>query len=233
MAYAVRMTISMRRAGRNRRSFVSAVLCVLAVLSVASVPAVSAQLQSVQATVPKLAPDKGAEGKKAGPKVESPKRLPGPIFEGQMTLTRIDEILRRLDENVKAPQPGSWQLTISERPVIIVTDMINNRMRIISPVSKTEGMPEALLKRLMQANFDTALDARYAIAKGVLWATYIHPLRALHDRQFISAIGQTVNLALTFGSTFSSGGMSFGGGDSRDIIRKQLIDKLIKKGLPI
>lgn len=232
MAYAVCMTILMRRAGRNRRPFICAVACALAA-SVGSVPAVSAQLQSVQVTQPKSQPGKGAEGNKAGPKSESPKRLPGPIFEGQMTLTRIDEILRRLDENVKAPQPGSWQLTISERPVIIVTDMINNRMRIISPISKTEGMPEALLKRLMQANFDTALDARYAIAKGVLWATYIHPLRALHDRQFISAIGQTVNLALTFGSTFSSGGMSFGGGDSRDIIRKQLIEKLMKKGLPI
>ena len=61
----------------------------------------------------------------------------------------------------------------------------------------------------------------------------IHPLAALHDRQFISAIGQTVNLSLTFGKTFSSGAMSFGGGDSRDIIRKQLIEKLQKKGLPI
>ncbi|MEM9360530.1 MAG: type III secretion system chaperone, partial [Pseudomonadota bacterium] len=233
MAYAVCMTIMMRRAGRKRRPFNPTIICAFAALSVVSAPAIAAQLQSVQVTEPKSQPGKGAEGKKAGPKAESPKRLPGPIFEGQMTLTRIDEILRRLDENVKAPQPGSWQLTISERPVIIVTDMINNRMRIISPISKTEGMPEALLKRLMQANFDTALDARYAIAKGVLWATYIHPLRALHDRQFISAIGQTVNLALTFGSTFSSGGMSFGGGDSRDIIRKQLIEKLMKKGLPI
>ncbi|MEM8975909.1 MAG: type III secretion system chaperone [Pseudomonadota bacterium] len=222
-----------RRAGRNRRPFVYAFFCALAAALVGPVPSNAAQLQPVQATEPKSAPGNGADGKQAGPKAESPKTLPGPKFEGQMTLTRIDEILRRLDENVKAPRPGSWQLTISERPVIIVTDIINNRMRIISPISKTEGMPEELLTRLMQANFDTALDARYAIAKGLLWATYIHPLRALHDRQFISAIGQTVNLALTFGSTFSSGGMSFGGGDSRDIIRKQLIEKLMKKGLPI
>ena len=150
-----------------------------------------------------------------------------------MTLARMETIIRRLDEKAKNPRPGSWQFTISERPVIIVTDERNNRMRIISPVSKAEGMPPELLQRLMQANFDTALDARYAIARGVIWATFIHPLRALHDRQFISAIGQTVNLALTFGTTFSSGEMSFGGGDSRDIIRKQLIEKLLKKGLPI
>ena len=124
--------------------------------------------------------------------------------EGSMTIARMDTIIRRLD-----------------------------RMRILSPVSKAADIPADLLKRLMQANFDTALDARYAIARDVVWATYIHPLSTLHDRQFISAIGQTVNLALTFGTTFSSGAMNFGGGDSRDIIRKQLIEKLLKKGLPI
>ena len=175
----------------------------------------------------KDAPDK--EQKKSESQAKKKPAKP----EGSMTLARMETIIRRLDEKAKAPQPGSWQFTISERPVIIVTDVTNNRMRIISPVSKAEGMPPELMKRLMQANFDTALDARYAIARGVIWATFIHPLRALHDRQFISAIGQTVNLAITFGTTFSSGGMSFGGGDSRDIIRKQLIEKLLKKGLPI
>ena len=153
--------------------------------------------------------------------------------EGQMTLARMNEIIRRLDPETKVPQPGSWQLTISERPVLIITDAGANRMRIISPITKVAGLPEGALERMMQANFDTALDARYAIARGIVWATFIHPLSALHDRQFISAIGQTVNLSLTFGKSFSSGAMSFGGGDSRDIIRKQLIEKLQKKGLPI
>ena len=176
---------------------------------------------------PKEAPDK--ELKKAEPDANKKPVKP----EGTMTLARMETIIRRLDEKAKSPRPGSWQFTISERPVIIVTDARNDRMRIISPISKAQGLPPELMKRLMQANFDTALDARYAIARGVVWATFIHPLRALHDRQFISAIGQTVNLAITFGTTFSSGAMSFGGGDSRDIIRKQLIEKLLKKGLPI
>lgn len=153
--------------------------------------------------------------------------------EGSMTLTRMGEIIQRLDPKAIAPRPGSWQFKISERPVIIVTDPLHNRMRIMSPVAKVDVLPEDALQRMMQANFDTALDARYAIARGVVWATFIHPLSELHDRQFISGIGQTVNLALTFGKTFSSGAMAFGGGDSRDIIRKKLIEDLQKKGLPI
>ena len=226
------MTYVMRPAGRNRRNTFCVFACSLVLLWIVGSSANAAQLHNIQSVKPKSGDDAGAAGKKPDEKGKLPK-TPGQQFEGRMTLSRIDEIVRRLDENAKTPRPGSWQLTISERPVIIVTDQINNRMRIISPISKTDGMPEDLLRRLMQANFDSALDARYAIAKGLLWATFIHPLRALHDRQFISAIGQTVNLALTFGTTFSSGAMTFGGGDSRDIIRKQLIEKLMKKGLPI
>lgn len=182
---------------------------------------------------PQVRPDSKPETNKpeaTQPKSDKPDALKR---EGSMTLTRMNEIIRRLDPKTTAARPGAWRFTISERPVMIVTDILANRMRIVSPITKVEGLPEGALQRMMQANFDTALDARYAIARGVVWATFIHPLSELHDRQFISAIGQTVNLSLTFGKTFSSGAMSFGGGDSRDIIRKKLIEQLQKKGLPI
>ncbi|MEM7524503.1 MAG: hypothetical protein AAF360_12240, partial [Pseudomonadota bacterium] len=85
------------------------------------------------------------------------------------------------------------------------------------------------LLRLMQANFDTALDARYAVAQGRLWSVYIHPLSALGKDEFISGLGQTVNLARTYGSLYTGGALTFGGGDSNDIHRA-LIDDLLKKG---
>lgn len=157
----------------------------------------------------------------------------GVAREGTMTIARMDTIIRRLDKTVLAPRPGFWKFKVRRRTVIVATDLKHNRMRILSPISKVKGVSAKLLKRLMQANFDTALDARYAIARGIIWGTFIHPLSTLHDRQFISAIGQTVNLALTFGTTFSSGATSYDGGDSGAIIRKQLIESLMKKGLPI
>jgi len=83
-------------------------------------------------------------------------------------------------------------------------------------------------------NFDSALDARYAIAKGVVWGTYIHPLAVLEEKEFISGVGQVVNLALTFGTSYSSGALIFQGGDSQELQqRRQLIDDLLKKGLEI
>ena len=49
----------------------------------------------------------------------------------------------------------------------------------------------------------------------------------LHDRQLIEAIGQTVNLARTYGSSYASGLLLFGGGDSGAIQQRELIDELL------
>lgn len=174
-----------------------------------------------------------AKEQPATPSQPPPQKPPHIIREGSMTIQKMDVIIKRLDKKAKNVRQGVWSFNIEKRPVVIVTDTKQNRMRILVPIRSVEGLSIDILKRILQANFDTALDSRYAIAQNVLWGTFIHSLSTLHERQFISAIGQTVNIAVTFGTTYSSGALSYGGGDSRNIIRRQLIDKLLKKGLPI
>lgn len=148
--------------------------------------------------------------------------------EPAMTLARLDTILRALDP--EAQSNGSvWQITINEVQVLIVTDVSADRMRAITPVAKTEDVPLEEMQRLLQANFDTALDARYAIAKDILWSAFIHPLGALEKDQLISGLGQVVNLAQSYGTLYSGGALHYGGGDSGALQRK-LIDDLLKKG---
>lgn len=144
--------------------------------------------------------------------------------EKAMTNARLDELIKRLDDKSRG-RPGYWTLTIDEREVLVITDERADRMRIISGVAKADQLPPELLYRLMQANFDTALDARYAIAKDILWSAFIHPLSPLADAQFVSGVAQVVNLTLTFGSTFSSGALTFGGGDSGELL-KELLERL-------
>ena len=168
-----------------------------------------------------------------GQKQEKKRPHPKIILEGTMTIEKMGQIIKRLDKTSNSPRKGMWSFTVENRPVVIVTDVSNNRMRIMVPIRKVEGLSIEEYKRVMQANFDTALDSRYAIAKNIVWATYIHSLSTLHKRQFISAIGQTVNCAITYGSTYSSGLLAFQGGDSKGILRRQLIDKLLDKGIPI
>lgn len=148
--------------------------------------------------------------------------------EGPMTLERMGEIVLGLDAEAQS-NGTAFQMTIEEVPVIIVTDAGADRMRAMVPIRSAEGVTPEELSRMMQANFDTALDARYAIAQGRLWAVFIHPLAPLEKDQFISGLGQVVNLARTYGSLYTGGALTFRGGDSEGIHRA-LIDDLLEKG---
>lgn len=115
---------------------------------------------------------------------------------------------------------------VDETPVTLVFDVNADRMRLFSQVGPSDGLTRAQLLRLMQANFDSALDARYAVAAGQVWSTYMHPMVTLTQDDFVSAIAQTVTLVRTYGTTFSSGALSFGAGDSNAEIQK-LLDGLL------
>lgn len=146
-----------------------------------------------------------------------------------MTLDRLDLIIKRVDEEATRMSEAQWRFTVSDRPVQVIADARADRMRVISPIRNIDGIDPGELYRMMQANFDSALDARYGIAQEVLWATFIHPLGSLTVDEFLSGIGQTVNLTLSYGTTYNSGALTFGGGDSEGINRA-LIDQLLKKG---
>lgn len=150
--------------------------------------------------------------------------------EGSMTIEKMRAIVKRLDANAREVKPGSFAFIISDFQVSIVSAIQVNRMRVMVRIRSSEELSREELYRISQANLDSALDARYAIGQGALWATFIHPFSSLHPKQFIEAIGSTVNLARNYGTTYSSGQLFFGGGDSGGIIGRQLIDELIKKG---
>ena len=160
----------------------------------------------------------------SGPQAETKSE----VTETGMTLERLTEIVQAIDENAEV-RGRAMRLTIAEVGVTIITDPKNNRMRAFVAIQSLDGVNQQLLYRLLQANFDSALDARYAIAKEHILSVFVHPLKELQKDQFIEGLGQVVNLVKTYGTAFTSGGMTFGGGDSRNLHRK-LIDELLKKG---
>lgn len=149
----------------------------------------------------------------------------GPSVEEPMTVGRLATIALALDPEARMAGNGI-ELTIADVPVLIIMDPVADRMRALVPIRDAAGMGPEEMARVMQANFDTALDARYAIAQGRLWAAFIHPLSPLERDQLISGIGQTVNIALTYGSSYSGGALSFRRGDSGAL----LLEELLKRG---
>jgi len=148
--------------------------------------------------------------------------------EPPMTLDRLDRIVTALDPQAES-NDTAWQLSVDGLKVMVITDAAADRMRIVTPVRRAPEMTQEELMRVMQANFDTALDARYAIAQDLLWSTFIHPLSPLERDQFISGLGQVVNLVRSYGTLYSGGALRYGGGDSGALQRK-LIDDLLEKG---
>ncbi len=150
-------------------------------------------------------------------------------FNGQpMTTERLGELILNVDE--EAVLDGtSWLFHVSELETVVVYDSAADRMRILIPIGSIDELEPEELVRLMQANFDSALDARYAIARGMLWGAFIHPLSTLTDEEFLVGLGQTVNVVMSYGTSYSSGMFIFGSGDSAEIERNRLLNELREK----
>lgn len=180
---------------------------------------------NLQEAPPDPAPEAGAPATPPAAAEEGARARPA------MTADRLEEIILRLDAEADI-QDNVVQFTIAERPVYLVYDLNADRMRLMSPIMESNALPADELERLLQANFDSALDARYALAQGALWSVFIHALSPLSDEEFIEGVGQTVNLVLSYGATYSSGALIYGGGDSQ-ALQRELIDELLKRGRDI
>lgn len=132
----------------------------------------------------------------------------------KMDNARLGELIAQIAGDFEG-KPGYWEFDLEGYQTLVITDENFDRMRIIVPIKKIDGIDGNELLRMMQANFDSALDARYSIARGVLWSAFIHPLSTLTARQFIDGLAQSVNLAATHGTTYSSGALIFSDGDSK------------------
>lgn len=105
---------------------------------------------------------------------------------------------------------GAWQFDIQGVRVACLTDSRFDRMRLIAPIADASDLTDEQREACLEANFHTALDARYATSDGVLYAAFLHPLDSLTEEDLHSALSQVVSLVLTFGDTYSGGTLVFG-----------------------
>lgn len=162
-----------------------------------------------------------AEAKSAPPQAE----------DGQMNNARLRTLIDKVSEDVTG-RSGFWQFKLEGYSVLVITDENADRMRIISPITRAGALSETELMRITQANFDSALDARYAVARDTLWSAFLHPLTSLTDTELLSGLGQVVHLVATYGKSYSSGALVFGGGDSEELNRERY-EKILRKGQSI
>ena len=122
----------------------------------------------------------------------------------------INNALRKLVVDFE-DRDGLWSLQYGEIPLHVITDPPADRVRVFAPIPEMNLGDAQVLFRLLRANFETALDARYCIWRGTLHAAFMHPMSNLDEETFVDGMEQVVTLVKTTGDTYSSTGLRFGG----------------------
>ena len=133
----------------------------------------------------------------------------GPSSSGALDTAKLDGLLKTIIPSITG-QPGRWEGVFEGVSVLVMSHDGHNRMRVLAPVTREEALDGSVLLRLLEANFSTALDARYALFRGTLWSVFLHPLDSLTEPELRSALQQVVTLVKTTGTTYSSTDLSFG-----------------------
>ena len=129
---------------------------------------------------------------------------------------QLDALIQEHADQVHEALPGRWQFDYFGRVLIVLADQSATRMRIITPVVEVTELDAEAVVTCLSANFDRALDARYAISGEYLWSAFIHPLQELQESQVVDALMQVATLAVTYGTNFSSSGLVFGAAADQD-----------------
>ena len=132
-----------------------------------------------------------------------------------MTTASIGKILDSYLTDLDG-RPGFWRGTRHEVQLFVLSDDDHDRMRIMAPIGEVQELESELLQVLLQANYDRALDARYAMRGKEVWSVTVHPLATLAPDDFANFLDQVVRLVKNTGSTYASSELVFGGDSSDD-----------------
>ena len=149
-------------------------------------------------------------------------------FSQEMTQKKLGDILTSVSDTISG-NGRQWQFIIKDTHFMCLTDSTHNRMRIITPITEAIEIDEATKTAMLNANFHTALDVKYAISGDVVWSAFIHPLKELTEEQALDAISQVYYAKITFGTTFSSTSLAFPGKKPKKELPQKETKELIKK----
>ena len=101
-------------------------------------------------------------------------------------------------------EDGFWRGMREDVQIFVLSDDSHDRMRIMAPIGELKDLESKVLQMLLQANYDRALDARYAMRGNELWSVVVHPLATLATDDLPAMFDQVVLLVKNTGSTFAS-----------------------------
>ncbi len=133
---------------------------------------------------------------------------PAGVDPPPMTRERLEAALRAIDPEASG-RPGAIEFRFGGVDIACISDTTYDRMRFVAPVKAASELTPRQIRAILEANYHSALDARYALSQGVLYAAFLHPLSPLTPEEIASGVRQVANLVRTFGTLYSSGELQF------------------------
>jgi hypothetical protein len=109
-------------------------------------------------------------------------------------------------------EDGFWRGMREDIQIFVLSDDSHDRMRIMAPIGELKELEAKVLQMLLEANYDRALDAKYALRGKEVWSVSVHPLATLAPDDFASFLDQVVRLVKNTGSSYASSDLVFGAG---------------------
>ena len=132
-----------------------------------------------------------------------------------MTSSAIGKLLDSYLSELEG-EDGFWRGVREEVQIFVLSDDSHDRMRIMAPIGELKDLDAKVLQLLLEANYDRALDAKYALRGKEVWSVSVHPLATLAPDDFASFLDQVVRLVKNTGSSYASSDLVFGGGNGDD-----------------
>ncbi len=111
-----------------------------------------------------------------------------------MTPEEITTALKDLfGETVEMPAATSWQVETSKFRLLVLLSEDNSWLRILLPIGDATSAQQ-FFDQLLEANFDTTLETRYALHQNVLWGVFQHNLITLAISDFSAAVARLLAL---------------------------------------
>jgi hypothetical protein len=132
-----------------------------------------------------------------------------------MTTSAIGKLLDSYLTDLEG-EDGFWRGVREDVQLFVLSDDSHDRMRIMAPIGELKDIETKVLQLLLEANYDRALDAKYAMRGNEVWSVSVHPLATLAPDDFASFLDQVVRLVKNTGSTYASSDLVFGAGQDDD-----------------
>ncbi|MCU0543649.1 MAG: YbjN domain-containing protein [Oscillatoriaceae cyanobacterium Prado104] len=96
-------------------------------------------------------------------------------------------------ESVEQQDSTSWQVETPQFRLLVLLSEDGSWLRILLPIASA-AEAEPFFDKLLEANFDTTLETRYALRQNIVWGVFQHSSATLTIADFAAAVNRLLGL---------------------------------------